>query len=112
MIDQSCKFFIRPIFLISGAMLLAANAAWAQAPAIGWSLDAAIRQIERPAKDFNTAMARVEMVTTADDGTEVDKSTQDGTTVTMTYTGMARNLDLKPELFKDKWPRGTKKIRK
>ena len=235
MIDRSCKFFVRPIFLISGAILLAANTAWAQAPAISWSLDSAIRQIERQAKDFNTAMARIDQVRTADDGTEVSKSTgtgflrkdgsmrynidggqrvtfvdrntvsiynaetstveeyslrshkdrlepfvrlgfsttgtdmkkdylitvvgeedigdsrtvvmeltpkrdnvretvrlvrlyidqaswmpvrqvfkatSDSTTLTMTYTGMARNLDLKPELFKDKWPKGTKKVKK
>jgi len=235
MVDQSCKFFVRPIFLISGAILLAANTAWAQAPAIDWSLDDAIRQIERQAKDFDTAMARVEQVRTADDGTEVSKSTgtgfihkdgdmrynidggqlvtfvdrhtvshynagtstveeyslskhkdrlepfvrlgfsttgsdmkkdylitivgeedigdartvvmeltperdsvretvrlirlyidqaswmpvrqvfkstADSTTLTMTYTGMARNLELKPELFRDKWPKGTETIRK
>ena len=43
---------------------------------------------------------------------QVFKSTKDGTTLTMTYTGMARNLELKPELFRDKWPRGTNKVRK
>lgn len=235
MIDQSCKFFVRPVSLTLGVILLAGTSSWAQAPAISWSLDAAIRQIERQAKDFNTAMARIELIQTADDGTEIDKSTgtgflrkdgsmrynvdggqkvtfvdrstvskynaetstveeyslrshkdrlepfvrlgfsttgtdmkkdylitvigeedigdsrtvvmeltpkkdnvretvrlvrlyidqaswmpvrqvfkatKDGSTLTMTYTGMARNLDLKPELFKDKWPKGTEKVRK
>lgn len=235
MIDQSCKYYVRPISLAALAILLAGNTAWAQAPAINWSLDSAIRQIERQAKDFKTAMARIELVETAADDTEVSKSTgtgfirsdgnirynidggervifvdrstvsnydatagtveeyslskhkdrlepyvrlgfsttgkdmkkdylitvvgeediggsrtvvmeltpqsdkvretvrlvrlyidqaswmpvrqvfkatKDGTTLTMTYTGMARNLELKPELFKDRWPKGTKKIRK
>lgn len=235
MIDQLCKVFVRPVVLVLSVFLLCATTAWAQAPAINWSLDAAIRQIERQAKDFDTAMARVEIVETADDGSEISKSTgtgfihrdgdmrynidggqlvtfvdrhtvsnydagtstveeyslskhkdrlepfarlgfsttgkdmkrdylitvigeeeignsrtvvmeltpeknnvretvrlvrlyidqaswmpvrqvfkatKDGTTLTITYTGMARNLELKPELFRDKWPRGTEKIRK
>ena len=216
-------------------LLLASGTAWAQAPSISWSLDSAIKQIERQAEDFETAMARVEVVRALDDGSEesrtmgtgfihkdgnmrynidggqlvtfVDKSTvshydasaetveeyslrkhknriepfarlgfsttgkdmkddylitivgeedigdsrtvvmeltpdseavrqtvrlvrlyidqaswmpvrqvfkatSDGATVTITYTGMARNLDLKPELFRDRWPRGTDKIKK
>jgi len=235
MIDRSCKFSIRPVFAALGLFLLTGNVAWAQGPAISWSLDAAIRQIERQANDFETGMARVETVRTADDGSEVSrstgtgfihrdgdmrynidggqlvtfvdnntvshynaetatveeyslrkhkdrlepyarlgfsttgkdmerdylitiigeeeigdartlvmeltpesnsvretvrlvrlyidqaswmpvrqvfKSTGDGTTLTITYTGMARNLDLKPELFRDKWPRGTDTIKK
>jgi len=234
-IDRQRKPLNRPVSLAFLTILLAGNTAWAQVPAINWSLDDAIRQIERQAKDFNTAMARVEMVRTADDGTEIEKltgtgffredgsmrynidggqrvtfadrgtvsrynaetstveeyslrkhkdrlepftrlgfsttgkdmkkdylitiigeeniggsrtvvmeltperdnvretvrlvrlyidqaswmpvrqvfkSTKDGTTLTMTYTGMARNLELKSELFRDKWPRGTKKVRK
>ena len=43
---------------------------------------------------------------------QVFESTADRTTLTLTYTGMARNLKLKPELFRDRWPRGTEKIRK
>ena len=235
MIKRSCEFCARLVLVTLGLFLLPGTASWAQAPAINWSLDSAIRQIERQANDFNTGMARVEAVRTADDGTEVSRSigtgfihkdgdmrfnidggqlvtfvdrhtvshydasaktveeyslskhkdrlepfvrlgfsttgkdmkkdylltvigeehigdartvvleltperdsvretvrlirlyidqaswmpvrqvfkaTKDGTTLTMTYTGMARNLDLKPELFRDKWPRGTKKIRK
>ena len=38
--------------------------------------------------------------------------TSDGTKVTNTYTGMARNLKLNPELFKDNWPRGTETVKK
>jgi outer membrane lipoprotein-sorting protein len=33
-------------------------------------------------------------------------------TVTVFYTGAARNLNLNPKLFRDDWPRGTKKVRK
>jgi len=235
MIEQSCKSFVRPVSFTLGVLLLVANMAWAQAPAISWSLDAAIRQIERQAEDFDTCMARVETVRTADDGSEISRSTgtgfihrdgdmrynidggqlvtfvdnntvshynaetatveeyslrkhkdrlepyarlgfsttgkdmerdylitiigeeeigdartvvieltpesnsvretvrlvrlyidqaswmpvrqvfkatSDSTTLTITYTGMARNLDLKPELFRDKWPRGTDTIKK
>lgn len=32
-------------------------------------------------------------------------------TVTVTYSGMARNLNLNPDLFKADWPRGTDKIK-
>jgi outer membrane lipoprotein-sorting protein len=39
-------------------------------------------------------------------------STKDGTTLTLTYTGMARNLKLNPDLFRDDWPKGTEEIRK
>ena len=70
MIDRSCKFSVRRISLTLSLLLLAANTAWAQAPSINWSLDEAIGQIERQAKDFDTALARIELVRTADDGTE------------------------------------------
>ena len=36
--------------------------------------------------------------------------TQAGNTLVITYTHMARNLKLNPDLFKAKWPRGTKKV--
>jgi outer membrane lipoprotein-sorting protein len=32
-------------------------------------------------------------------------------TLTVNYSGTARNLNLNPELFRDKWPRGTDKVR-
>ena len=235
MIFQSRKFFGPAFFLLPGAVLVALQPASAQAPKINWSLDEAIQQIERQAKDFETGMARVETVRTGDDGTEISrstgtgfihrdgdmrynidggkrvtfvdnhtvsqynaeartveeyslrkhkdrlepfarlgfsttgkdmkddylitiigeeeigssralvmeltpekdsvretvrlvrlyidqaswmpvrqvfKSTKDGTTLTITYTGMARNLDLKPELFRDRWPRGTDTVKK
>lgn len=38
-------------------------------------------------------------------------STADRSTTTLDYTNMARNLKLNPDLFKDSWPRGTKKVR-
>lgn len=34
-----------------------------------------------------------------------------GRTLTTRYTSMARNLALNPDLFRDKWPKGTKKQR-
>jgi outer membrane lipoprotein-sorting protein len=33
-------------------------------------------------------------------------------TLTLEYTGMARNLNLNSELFQARWPRGTKKVRR
>ena len=230
-------FLFVPLVLILAFNLARWSAiqTFAQAPSISWSLDSAIRQIERQANDFETGMARVETVRTADDGSEISrstgtgfihrdgdmrynidggqlvtfvdnntvsqynaetatveeyslrkhkdrlepyarlgfsttgkdmerdylitilgeeeignsralvmeltpesdsvretvrlvrlyidqaswmpvrqvfKSTGDGTTLTITYTGMARNLDLKPELFRDRWPRGTDTIKK
>lgn len=36
--------------------------------------------------------------------------TQGGNTLILTYSGMARNLKLNPELFKPNWPRGTKRV--
>jgi outer membrane lipoprotein-sorting protein len=38
-------------------------------------------------------------------------STADRSMTTLNYTSMARNLRLNPDLFKDSWPRGTKKVR-
>ena len=35
-----------------------------------------------------------------------------GAKVTLTYTGIARNLKLNPELFQSNWPRGTKRVHK
>ncbi|MGE0625563.1 MAG: outer membrane lipoprotein carrier protein LolA [Pseudomonadales bacterium] len=32
--------------------------------------------------------------------------------LTIDYVGMARNLNLNPDLFKSKWPKGTKQVRK
>jgi outer membrane lipoprotein-sorting protein len=34
-----------------------------------------------------------------------------GASLTITYEGMARNLNLRPELFSDNWPRGTDVIK-
>lgn len=235
MVGRSHRKNIRSATLVCSVLLLSATGAWAQAPAISWSLDEAISQIERQAQDFDTAMARIETVRTADDGSEISRSTgtiflnsrgsvrynldgaqlvtllesntvsyynaetstveeyslrshperlepfvrlgfsttgkdmkrdylitiigeeeidhartlvmeltpqqdkvretvrlvrlyidqaswmpvrqvfkatKDGVTETTTYTGMARNLKLKPELFQARWPRGTDKVRK
>ena len=37
---------------------------------------------------------------------------ESGNTLTITYLGMARNLKLNPDLFRNKWPKGTQKIRR
>jgi outer membrane lipoprotein-sorting protein len=37
--------------------------------------------------------------------------TPSGQSITITYSGTARNLKLNPDLFRDKWPKGTKKVR-
>ena len=42
---------------------------------------------------------------------QIFEATADGGTWTLTYTGMARNLKLNPDLFKKEWPRGTEKIK-
>ena len=78
MIDRSCKFSIRLGFMTLGTLLLMSNIAWAQAPSISWSLDAAIKQIERQARDFNSAMATVEQVRTSDDGSVISNTTGTG----------------------------------
>ncbi len=35
-----------------------------------------------------------------------------GETLTVTYVGMARNLNLNPDLFKAKWPKGTQQLKR
>ena len=40
------------------------------------------------------------------------KDTAANQTLVITYSNMARNLKLNPDLFKAKWPRGTKRINK
>lgn len=52
------------------AALMVSTGAFAQAPQIKWELDEALTQIERQADDFETFMARAEVVNTAADGTE------------------------------------------
>ena len=78
MIDRSGKNFTRRVYVALGLIAMLGSPAWAQAPTISWSLDSAIKQIERQAKDFETAMARVEVVREADDGSETSKTTGTG----------------------------------
>jgi outer membrane lipoprotein-sorting protein len=42
---------------------------------------------------------------------QVIESTASGEKLTVSYEHMARNLRLNPDLFKRKWPRGTKKVK-
>lgn len=43
---------------------------------------------------------------------QVITHTPSGQSVTTTYSGTARNLKLNPDLFRDRWPKGTKKVRR
>lgn len=43
---------------------------------------------------------------------QVIAHTPSAQSLTTTYSGMARNLELNPDLFRTKWPKGTKKIRR
>ncbi len=60
--------------LVLLALTAPAAVAFAEAPSIDWELSEATRQIDRQAKDFDTAMARVESVFTSSDGAEQRKS--------------------------------------
>ena len=42
---------------------------------------------------------------------QVISETGGGETMTVTYTGTARNLALNPDLFDDDWPKGTEEVR-
>jgi outer membrane lipoprotein-sorting protein len=54
-------------------LLALACAAAAQAPQITWELDDALQQLDQQAKNFKTAMARVEVVRVGGDDTEQDR---------------------------------------
>jgi hypothetical protein len=73
--------------LALGALVLPSLA---EGPKIGWDIDDALKQVDRQADDFISAMARVEVLT-------------------LTYMHFARNLELDPDLFSTRWPRGTDK---
>ncbi|MEL7450574.1 MAG: outer membrane lipoprotein-sorting protein [Pseudomonadota bacterium] len=57
------------------AALLGSQLSVAAAPDIKWELDDAIRQIERQADDFSTAMAQTEIVKVDGDGSELERTT-------------------------------------
>ena len=62
--------------LICAAAIIAISApVFAQAPKINWDIDEAIKQIERQANDFGSAMARANVVNVDADGNEVSRST-------------------------------------
>lgn len=63
----------RPL-LPAALLLFALDAAAAEMPSIDWTLDAAIRQIGRQADDFDTAMARIDVVTRDEAGTVLDRA--------------------------------------
>lgn len=145
------------------ALALLGGPAQADGPRISWSLDDALKQVDRQADDFKSAPARVEVVRHYLDGNELSRET--GTVfmdksgkirldadapnnrtylvlkgdmyihypdekrvevyslsrrnrflassrseqVTLTYAFVARNLELNPDLFSTRWPKGTEK---
>ena len=42
---------------------------------------------------------------------QIIKQTSSGQSISVTYSGTAKNLKLNPDLFRNKWPRGTEKLR-
>ena len=65
--------FRRTLGLMLAALL--ATAALAEGPKISWDLDDALRQVDRQADDFKSAMARVDMVRRDLDGKELSSET-------------------------------------
>lgn len=65
-------------WLVTLALVFLAGAAWADAPKIDWDLDDAIRQIDRQADNFDTAMARVDFELKDADGNVVDRHAGNG----------------------------------
>ena len=59
--------------LVAGALLVTTGAAQAQDPEIQWDLDDALKQVDRQADDFDTAMARVELVRSDRYGNEMER---------------------------------------
>ena len=64
--------FSNRVISLAAAMLIS-TAVYAQDPAISWDLDDALRQIDRQADNFDTAMASVSVVRTDRDGVEQDR---------------------------------------
>ncbi len=60
-----------PAALIASALLT--NASFAEGPRITWELDDALKQVDRQADDFQSAMARVEVVRRDLNGTELSR---------------------------------------
>lgn len=61
------------LLMISCLLLGLTGIAGAQAPEIQWELDDALREVERQAKDFSSALARVEVVRLDAEGNETSK---------------------------------------
>ena len=67
------SYLIKPLFSIALAFTLLAAPAMAEGPKINWDLDDALKQVDRQADDFQTAMARVEVVRRDLGGTELSR---------------------------------------
>jgi outer membrane lipoprotein-sorting protein len=68
----------KPSLALLGTMALCGSIALAGMPKIDWSLEDAVRQIDQQAENFESAMARVDIVTKGADGTASATRTGDG----------------------------------
>jgi outer membrane lipoprotein-sorting protein len=67
------RYFTKPLFPVTLVLSLLAGPALAEGPTINWDLDDALKQVDRQADDFQTAMARVEVVRRDLGGTELSR---------------------------------------
>jgi outer membrane lipoprotein-sorting protein len=61
-----------------GTIVLCSSTAFADMPKIAWSLEDAIRQIDQQAENFESAMARVDIVLQSPDGANAETVAGDG----------------------------------
>ncbi len=66
---------LQQLLLPLGLLALLSGSAWADGPKISWELDDALKQVDRQADDFQSAMARVEIVRTDNSGAELSRDT-------------------------------------
>lgn len=67
--------FSNPLLVIAVTLSFLAGPALAEGPKINWDLDDALKQVDRQADDFQTAMARVEVVRRDLGGSELSRET-------------------------------------
>lgn len=111
------KFQLRTALLLVG--IAASVAVSAQQNELAWTMERAVKQLDRQGSDLETVLADVDLSGIQiwiDEALwlparQVISQAAGGQTLTVTYRGTARNLDLNRDLFNDKWPRGSKKER-
>lgn len=81
------KILTTPLVAAALALAILGGPAQAEGPKISWDLDDALKQVDRQADDFETAMARVEVVRHDLDGNELSRETG---TVFMDKSGKIR----------------------